>query len=64
MLPDRALFLQLNPFYHMVEILRAPMLGLSPPLESWIAVILIAVCGWMITLFFYSAYRWRIAYWI
>ncbi|RKT44490.1 ABC transporter permease [Thiocapsa rosea] len=64
MLPDRALFLQLNPFYHMVEILRAPMLGQAPLLENWLAVIAIAVFGWAITLFFYSAYRWRIAYWV
>lgn len=64
MLPDRALFLQLNPFYHMVEILRAPMLGNAPAWENWFAVLLIAVFGWVITLFFYSAYRWRIAYWV
>lgn len=64
MLPDRALFLQLNPFYHMVEILRAPMLGNAPAWENWFAVLLIAFFGWVITLFFYSAYRWRIAYWV
>ncbi len=64
MLPDRALFLQLNPFYHMVEILRAPMLGQTPAFENWLVVLLIAVFGWAVTLFFYSAYRWRIAYWV
>jgi ABC-2 type transport system permease protein/lipopolysaccharide transport system permease protein len=64
MLPDRALFLQLNPFYHMVEIVRAPMLGHAPAWENWFAVLLIAFFGWVITLFFYSAYRWRIAYWV
>jgi ABC-2 type transport system permease protein/lipopolysaccharide transport system permease protein len=64
MLPDRALFLQLNPFYHMVEILRAPLLGSAPSMESWIANVLIAFVGWTICLFFYSAYRWRIAYWV
>lgn len=64
MLPDRALFLELNPFYHMVEILRAPMLGDVPAWGNWFAVLLMTVCGWAITLFFYSAYRWRIAYWV
>jgi ABC-2 type transport system permease protein/lipopolysaccharide transport system permease protein len=29
-----------------------------------VAVLLIAVFSWVITLFFYSAYRWRIAYWV
>ncbi len=64
MLPGRALLLDLNPFYHMVEIMRAPLLGQSPALGNWLAVILITVVGWTITLFFYSAYRWRIAYWV
>lgn len=64
MLPERALFLQLNPFYHMIEILRAPMLGQTPSLENWLVVLSIALVGWGITLFFYSAYRWRIAYWV
>jgi ABC-2 type transport system permease protein/lipopolysaccharide transport system permease protein len=64
MLPDRALLLDLNPFYHMVEILRAPMLGQAPAWENWLAVGLITIFGWAITLFFYSAYRWRIAYWV
>lgn len=64
MLPGRALMLHLNPFYHMVEIARAPMLGHAPAPEHWIAVILLAVVGWAITLLFYSAYRWRIAYWV
>lgn len=64
MLPDRALLLHLNPFYHMVEILRQPMLGHAPAGENWVAVALITVVGWTITLFFFSAYRWRIAYWV
>ncbi|TCT22182.1 ABC transporter permease [Thiobaca trueperi] len=64
MLPGRALMLHLNPFYHMVEIARAPMLGQPPELEHWLVVLAILFVGWAITLFFYSAYRWRIAYWV
>ncbi|MBK1719599.1 ABC transporter permease [Thiocystis violacea] len=64
MLPGRALLLDLNPFYHLVEIMRAPLLGQAPGLENWLTVILITVVGWTATLFFYSAYRWRIAYWV
>ncbi|WP_295404550.1 ABC transporter permease [uncultured Thiocystis sp.] len=64
MLPGRALLLHLNPLYHMVEIARAPMLGHPPALDNWLVVILLALLGWAITLFFYSAYRWRIAYWV
>lgn len=64
MLPGRALFLDLNPFYHLVEIVRAPLLGQAPNLENWMAVLLITALGWGLTLFFYTAYRWRVAYWV
>jgi len=64
MLPGRALILDLNPFYHLVEILRAPLLGEVPALENWLAVIGITLVGWAIALWFYSAYRWRIPYWV
>lgn len=63
MLPGRALVLELNPFYHFVEVVRAPLLGQIPSAENWTAVLSITLVGWAITLFFYSAYRWRIAYW-
>jgi ABC-2 type transport system permease protein/lipopolysaccharide transport system permease protein len=64
MLPGRALFLDLNPFYYMVEIVRAPMLGQLPPLEIVLGVLLITVVGWALALFFYTVYRWRLAYWV
>jgi ABC-2 type transport system permease protein/lipopolysaccharide transport system permease protein len=64
MLPGRALLLVLNPLYHMVEIIRAPLLGNIPSIENWSAVILISILGSALTLIFFSAYRWRIAYWI
>jgi ABC-2 type transport system permease protein/lipopolysaccharide transport system permease protein len=64
MLPGRALWLDLNPFYHLVEIMRAPLLGQPPALGNWLTVILITVVGWAVALFFYSAYRWRVAYWV
>ncbi|AHF05165.1 sugar ABC transporter permease [Marichromatium purpuratum 984] len=64
MLPGRALLLHLNPFYHLVEVIRAPLLGQPPALTNWLAVLLLAAVGWAVALLFYSAYRWRIAYWV
>ena len=64
MLPGRALLLVLNPLYHMIEIIRAPLLGSAPTFENWIAVILISFLGAALTLLFYSTYRWRIPYWV
>jgi ABC-2 type transport system permease protein len=64
MLPGRALFLDLNPFHHLIAILRAPLLGQVPASEHWIAVGLVTLAGWAVTLWFFSAYRWRLAYWV
>jgi ABC-2 type transport system permease protein/lipopolysaccharide transport system permease protein len=64
MLPGRALLLDANPFYHFVEILRAPMLGQIPSAENWLAALSVTLVGWVVALTFYTAYRWRIAYWV
>ena len=64
MLPDRAMILDFNPFYHLLEIVRAPMLGYAPSLEHWAAALVVTVFGWLAALFFYTVYRWRIVYWV
>jgi ABC-2 type transport system permease protein/lipopolysaccharide transport system permease protein len=64
MLPGRALILHLNPFYYLVEVIRAPLLGHVPDARVWIGVLLITVAGWGVALLFYTVYRWRLAYWV
>jgi ABC-2 type transport system permease protein len=64
MVPDRFALLDANPFYHMIEIVRAPLLGTVPAAEHWLIVVAIAIVGWVATLLMYSAYRWRIVYWV
>jgi len=64
MLPGRALLLDANPFYHFVVILRDPLLGQIPSGDHWLIAILITLVGWAIALLFYTAYRWRLAYWV
>ncbi len=64
LVPDRALVLDFNPFYHVVELVRAPLLGQVPALHSWLAVAGFALAGWLLTLIMYRRYRWRIAYWL
>ena len=63
LLPDRAFLLDLNPFFHLVELVRAPSLGQAPGLVSWLAAAGITLGGWLVTLLMYRRYRWRIAYW-
>jgi len=56
--------LELNPFYHLLEIVRAPLLGKLPAMESWIVSGLMAVLGWLLAIFTFSRYRHRIPYWL
>lgn len=66
LLPDRTsvFILNLNPFYHFLEIVRAPLLGEVPAPVHWLSSIGIAMVGWMLTLALYGRYRRRLAYWL
>ncbi|MEE4236044.1 MAG: ABC transporter permease [Anderseniella sp.] len=64
MLPGRAFLLEFNPFWHLMELIRAPLLGHLPPMESWVVVAGITLVGWSVTLLLYTGYRWRIPYWV
>lgn len=64
MLPDRALLLELNPFFYLVELVRGPLLGNAPSPKTWVAVCLITTAGLTVSIMVYSLYRWRIAYWL
>lgn len=64
MLPDRAIFLILNPFFHLIELARAPLLGGTPELISWAVCIALAVTGWLITLPVLGLSRAKLVYWL
>lgn len=58
------LMLDLNPFYHLLSVVRDPLLGAAPTSLNWIVSIAFAVIGWCITILFLSRYKARIAYWL
>jgi ABC-type polysaccharide/polyol phosphate export permease len=58
------IWVDINPFYHMVEIMRAPMLGKMPPLLTIAVVIAIAIGGWLATYAMFARFRRRIPYWL
>ena len=64
LIPGRALLLDLNPFFHFVEVVRAPLLGQPPALGSWFAVVGVTCGGWLLTFALFRRYRRRIAYWV
>lgn len=64
MLPMRLTILELNPIYHLIEVMRAPLLSQAPAAISWILVSLSACAGTAVTLLVYRRYHWRIVYWV
>ena len=63
-LPNRELFVHLNPFYYLVEVVRMPLLGQTPALWIWLVVIGMNCIGALAAIAFYARYRGRIAYWV
>ncbi len=59
----RFLFVSFNPIYHLLEVVRAPMLGNIPAMTSYLAVTLMAAGGWLLTYFVFKRFRNRITYW-
>ena len=56
--------LDVNPLYHLLEIMRSTFMGGPLPIFSWEVVILMTGLGWMLALWLLSRYRRRIAYWL
>ncbi|MFD2418205.1 galactan export ABC transporter permease subunit Wzm/RfbD [Amycolatopsis pigmentata] len=54
----------LNPFYHFVQILRAPLIGQAVSIWSWVVVGGITVVGWLLALATMRNYRARVSYWV
>lgn len=64
MLQKYPLLIDLNPFAHLIEVVRAPLLGTSVPLLSWMVCLGMAVVGTLLSLFMHGKYRARIPYWV
>lgn len=65
-LPDHVsrTFIDLNPFFHLIELVRAPLFGSPPSLLDWSFGFVCAVIGWVAAVAFFGRYRWRVAYWL
>lgn len=59
-----SLLVEPNPVYHLLELVRAPLLGTSPTAMNWIVSISMAFLGSLISLWFFGKYKKRIAYWL
>lgn len=64
LLGDQAYIANLNPFYHMLQIMRAPLLGQEVSLGSFWAVIAMTLVNFAVAALFFRRFRSRIAYWV
>ncbi len=64
LLKTRSYIVDYNPFYHLIELVRAPLLGEVPTAKTCIAVVIITLVNLAITGAFFSRFRSRIAYWV
>lgn len=53
-----------NPFYHMVQIVRAPLLGHAPGWHSYVVLLLMILIGSVVAAYVLGRARNRIVYWI
>jgi ABC-type polysaccharide/polyol phosphate export permease len=54
----------LNPIYHLIEVVRRPLLGETPMAMSWLASSMTAAVCLAMGSLFYARYRHRIAFWV
>jgi ABC-type polysaccharide/polyol phosphate export permease len=59
-----ALLADLNPLYHLVAIVREPLLGRWPEPLTWMVVVISTFSGWALTVHVMSKFRHRIVYWL
>lgn len=66
LLPARTsvMLLDPNPFYHLLAIVREPLMGSSPTALNFALSALFAILGWIFAIVFFNKYRSRIAYWL
>ena len=64
LLKDRSWAADANPFYHLIEVVRAPILGKDVALLSWSVVLIMAVLGILFAQYLMVKCRDRVPYWL
>jgi lipopolysaccharide transport system permease protein len=64
LLQTRTYFTDFNPFFHLLEIVRAPLLGAVPATANYLVVLLITLINVVIVGAFFTRFRARISYWV
>lgn len=64
LLRSRAYIADFNPFYHLIEVVRMPLLGGIPSMKTYAALVVITVFNLTVVGLFFSRFRARISYWV
>lgn len=56
--------LNINPLYHLLDVVRSPLLGQLPSLSSYIFSIIMAIIGFALSTIVMGKYKNRVPYWI
>lgn len=63
-LDTAAALIEFNPLYHMIQIVREPLLGRLPSLENWLVCLGLAVVSLTLGVLAFMRYRRDLTYWI
>jgi ABC-type polysaccharide/polyol phosphate export permease len=63
-LGDAPLIAEINPIYHVVEVVRTPLLGRQPETLSWIVAVAVVALGFLAAMGLFRRVSLRIVYWI
>ncbi|EID78483.1 O-antigen ABC transporter permease [Rhodococcus opacus RKJ300 = JCM 13270] len=61
---ERVKLAELNPLFHYLDIVRAPMIGQDQQAYHWYIVLTITVVGWAAAILALRRYRARVPYWV
>ena len=64
LLQDRGWIADFNPLYHLIEIVRAPVLGTPIQLQSWVWSIGFLIVGFAAAQYLMMRARHRLTYWL
>ncbi|WP_052127469.1 ABC transporter permease [Enterobacter cancerogenus] len=59
-----AVLLNFNPLYHLIDLVRSPLLGEVPMTSSYIIAAVMAVVGLSLSIAMTSKYKYRVPYWV
>ena len=63
-IPESRIIADVNPFYHLVELIRAPLIGGVAEPVSWIVVLVMCVVGYALAALALTRASPRLVYWL